>query len=64
MCRKLLIAGHKPSQIIVDVNNQLKPSAVWHYYTNCLLDLLKLIAAQGENAAIFKVDREILYTLS
>ena len=45
----------------MDVENQPKPSAVWYYYNNCLDNWLKFVTAKGQNAAIFKVDMEILY---
>ena len=56
MSHKLLPAEHKYSKIIVDIDNQLKPSAIWYYYTNYLVDWLKLVAAKSQNSAMFKVD--------
>ena len=54
MSHKLLPAAHKYSQIIVDIDNQLKPSPVWYYCTNYLVDLLNLVAAQCQKQQYLK----------
>ena len=60
MSHKLLPAMHKYSQIILDVANLLKPSPVWFYYNNYLVEWLKWLTAKVQKTATFKVYMEIL----
>ena len=60
-CQRRINTHRSLWMLIINWNHVLFGTTM---YTNYLFDWLMLMAAQGENAAIFKIDSEILYTIT